>query len=154
MIDEVHNLLAGTHREQRRFLNVLRYLSNELEASLVCFGVSEAVDAFRGDVQLAQRLDEHHQPNWRDDAEFSDMIQTLVAAMPLRKKSNLKVKSLTQILALTGGVTLRIFALIKDLSIDAIVTGDECITDDAIGKWTPVWSRHARVQRRREKSGA
>ncbi len=30
MIDEVHNLLAGTHREQRRFLNVLRYLSNEL----------------------------------------------------------------------------------------------------------------------------
>ncbi|WP_084713926.1 TniB family NTP-binding protein [Thioclava pacifica] len=39
MIDEVHNLLAGTHREQRRFLNVLRYLSNELEASLVCFWV-------------------------------------------------------------------------------------------------------------------
>lgn len=31
MIDEVHNLLAGTHREQRRFLNVLRYLSIELE---------------------------------------------------------------------------------------------------------------------------
>lgn len=35
MIDEVHNLLAGTHHELRRFLNVLRYLSNELEASLV-----------------------------------------------------------------------------------------------------------------------
>ena len=104
MIDEVHNLLAGTHREQRRFLNVLRYLSNELEASLVCFGVSEAVDAIRGDVQLARRLDEHHLPNWRDDAEFSDMIQTLIAAMPLAKKSNLKVKSLKQILALTGGV--------------------------------------------------
>jgi hypothetical protein len=81
---------AGPHREQRRFLNVLRYLSNELEASLVCFGVSEAVDAIRGDVQLARRLDEHHLPNWRDDAEFSDMIQTLIAAMPLEKKSNLK----------------------------------------------------------------
>jgi len=153
MIDEVHNLLAGTHREQRRFLNVLRYLSNELEVSLVCFGVSEAVDAIRGDVQLARRLDEHHLPNWRDDAEFSDMIQTLIAAMPLEKKSNLKVKSLKQILALTGGVTSRIFALIKDLSIDAIVTGDECITDDAIAKWTPVWSRHANPHRRLEKSG-
>ena len=102
MIDEVHNLLAGTHREQRRFLNVLRYLSNELEVSLVCFGVSEAVDAIRGDVQLARRLDEHHLPNWRDDSEFSNMIQTLIAAMPLEKKSNLKVKSLRQILALTG----------------------------------------------------
>jgi len=108
MIDEVHNLLAGTHREQRRFLNVLRYLSNGLEASLVCFGVSEAVDAIRGDVQPARRLDEHHLPNWRDDAGFPDMIQTLIAAMPLVKKSNLKVKSLKQILALTGGVTARI----------------------------------------------
>lgn len=154
MIDEVHNLLAGTHREQRRFLNVLRYLSNELEASLVCFGVSDAVDAIRGDVQLARRLDEHHLPNWRDDAEFSDMIQTLIAAMPLAKKSNLKVKSLKQILALTGGVTSRIFSLVKDLSIDAIVTGQECITDDAVAKWTPVWSRHAKTQRRLEKAGA
>ena len=154
MIDEVHNLLAGTHREQRRFLNVLRYLSNELEASLVCLGVSEAVDAIRGDVQLARRLDEHHLPNWRDDAEFSDMIQTLIAAMPLQKKSNLRVKSLKQMLALTGGVTSRIFALVKDLSIDAIRSGEECITDDVITKWTPVWSRHAPVQRRLEKSGA
>jgi hypothetical protein len=153
MIDEVHNLLAGTHREQRRFLNVLRYLSNELEASLACFGVSEAVDAIRGDVQLARRLDEHHLPNWRDDAEFSDMIQTLIAALPLEKKSNLKVKSLKQILAQTGGVTSRIFALVKDLSIDSIHSGEECITDDAIAKWTPVWSRHATHQRRLERAG-
>lgn len=153
MVDEVHNLLAGTHREQRRFLNVLRYLSNELEASLVCFGVSEAVDAIRGDVQLARRLDEHHLPNWRDDAEFSDMIQTLIAAMPLAKKSNLKIKSLKQILALSGGVTSRIFSLVKDLSIDAICSGEECITDGAIATWSPVWSRHAPAQRRLEQAG-
>lgn len=154
MIDEVHNLLAGTHREQRRFLNVLRYLSNELEVSLVCFGVSEAVDAIRGDVQLARRLDEHHLPNWRDDSEFSNMIQTLIAAMPLEKKSNLKVKSLRQILALTGGVTSRVFSLVKDLAIDAIRTGEECITDDAVANWSPLWSRHSPVQRRLEQAGS
>lgn len=154
MIDEVHNLLAGTHREQRRFLNVLRYLSNELEVSLVCFGVSEAVDAIRGDVQLARRLDEHHLPNWRDDSEFSNMIQTLIAAMPLEKKSNLKVKSLRQILALTGGVTSRVFSLVKDLAIDAIRSGEECITDDAVANWSPLWSRYAPVQRRLEQAGS
>ena len=153
MIDEVHNLLAGTHREQRRFLNVLRYLSNELEVSLVCFGVSEAVDAIRGDVQLARRLDEHHLPNWRDDSEFSNMIQTLIAAMPLEKKSNLRVKSLRQILALTGGITSRVFSLVKDLAIDAIRSGEECITDDAVAKWSPLWSRYAPVQRRLEQAG-
>ncbi|OZA18809.1 MAG: NTP-binding protein [Rhodobacterales bacterium 17-64-5] len=154
MIDEVHNLLAGTHREQRRFLNVLRYLSNELEVSLVCFGVSEAVDAIRGDVQLARRLDEHHLPNWRDDSEFSNMIQTLIAAMPLEKKSILKVKSLRQILALTGGVTSRVFSLVKDLAIDAIRTGEECITDEAVANWSPLWSRYAPVQRRLEQAGS
>lgn len=153
MIDEVHNLLAGTHREQRRFLNVLRYLSNELEVSLVCFGVSEAVDAIRGDVQLARRLDEHHLPNWRDDSEFSNMIQTLIAAMPLEKKSNLKVKSLRQTLALTGGITSRVFSLVKDLAIDAIRSGEECITDDAVANWSPLWSRYAPVQRRLEQAG-
>lgn len=154
LIDEVHNLLAGTHREQRRFLNVLRYLSNELEVSLVCFGVSEAVDAIRGDVQLARRLDEHHLPNWRDDSEFSNMIQTLIAAMPLEKKSNLKVKSLRQILALTGGVTSRVFSLVKDLAIDAIRSGEECITDEAVANWSPLWSRYAPVQRRLEQAGS
>ena len=154
MIDEVHNLLAGTHREQRRFLNVLRYLSNELEVSLVCFGVSEAVDAIRGDMQLARRLDEHHLPNWRDDSEFSNMIQTLIAAMPLEKKSNLKVKSLRQILALTGGVTSRVFSLVKDLAIDAIRSGEECISDDAVANWSPLWSRYAPVQRRLEQAGS
>ena len=85
---------------------------------------------------------------------YEDLTPDMIAAMPLEKKSNLQVRSLKQILALTGGVTSRIFALVKDLSIDAIISGDECVTDDAIAKWTPVWSRHANAQRRLEKSGA
>jgi hypothetical protein len=54
MIDEVHNLLAGTHREQRRFLNVLRYLSNELEASLVCLGSVKPSMPFAGMSSLSE----------------------------------------------------------------------------------------------------
>ncbi|MHC1551272.1 hypothetical protein [Phyllobacterium sp. K27] len=93
-------------------------------------------------------------PNWRDDAEFSDMIQSLIAAMPLAKKSNLNIKPLKQILALTGGVTSRIFSLVKDLSIDAIHSGEECITDGAVVRWSPVWSRHASAQRWLEQAGS
>ena len=58
VIDEVHNILAGSQREQRVVLNTLRYLSNELKRSLVCFGVAEAREAISGDVQLARRLDD------------------------------------------------------------------------------------------------
>ena len=39
MIDEVHNLLAGSYREQRRFLNMLRFLANDLCASLVVYAI-------------------------------------------------------------------------------------------------------------------
>jgi hypothetical protein len=55
LIDEVHNILAGTWREQRVMLNTLRYLSNELKLSLVCVGIAEAREAINGDVQLGSR---------------------------------------------------------------------------------------------------
>lgn len=137
MIDEVHNLLAGTYREQRRFLNVLRFLSNDLKVSLVCFGVSDAVDAMRGDIQLARRMVDHHLPNWKEDEEFANLIITLLDAMPLKEASTLSVKSLRRILAATQGVTSMIFSMIRELAIDAIVTGEEAITDAAVAAWAP-----------------
>ena len=143
MIDEVHNLLAGSYREQRRFLNMLRFLANELSVSLVVFGVNEALDAVRGDDQLARRLDEHFLPLWEDDVEFSSLIQTLIAAMVLKKRSGLTVASLRIILKVTGGVTSRIFVMIKSLAVDAIYSGEERITDEAVAAWRPTWNKHA-----------
>jgi len=143
MIDEVHNLLAGTFREQRRFLNMLRFLTNDLKVSLVVFGVNEAVDAIRGDDQLARRLDEHYLPLWEDDVEFSRLIQTLISAMTLEKTSSLSVQSLRKILGVTGGVTSRIFIMMKAIAIEAIDGEAECITDEAVAAWQPVWSKHS-----------
>jgi hypothetical protein len=149
MIDEVHNLLAGSYREQRRFLNMLRFLANDLCASLVVFGVNEALEAIRGDDQLARRLDEHFLPLWEDDVEFSRLIQTLIAAMALERRSGLTVGSLRIILNVTGGVTSRVFTMIKSLAIDAIESGEERITDEAVNAWQPVWAKHAWNVRRR-----
>ena len=58
VLDEVHNILAGPHRDQRIILNLLRFITNELRLSLVCFGISEAREAISGDIQLARRIDE------------------------------------------------------------------------------------------------
>src|SRR5215218_2316253 len=38
VIDEIHAMLAGTFREQRIFLNALRFLANDLRIPLVCAG--------------------------------------------------------------------------------------------------------------------
>jgi Cdc6-like AAA superfamily ATPase len=49
VIDEVHNLLAGSPREQRVILQLFRHLSNELKASLVFLGIADAREAIAGD---------------------------------------------------------------------------------------------------------
>ena len=54
-IDEVHHLLAGSHREQRRALNLLKFLTNELKIVIVAVGTSDAFHALQTDVQVASR---------------------------------------------------------------------------------------------------
>jgi hypothetical protein len=68
IIDEIHSMLAGTFREQRIFLNSLRFLANDLRIPLVCLGTHEAKQALMTDQQLADRFDAFELPARRDDA--------------------------------------------------------------------------------------
>jgi hypothetical protein len=52
-IEEVHHLLAGSHREQRKALNLLKFLANELKIVVVAVGTSDAFHALQTDVQVA-----------------------------------------------------------------------------------------------------
>jgi hypothetical protein len=45
VIDEIHAMLQGTFREQRTFLNALRFLANDLRIPLICLGTNEAKQA-------------------------------------------------------------------------------------------------------------
>jgi TniB protein len=84
VLDEIHNILAGSWREQRIILNTLRFLSNELKLSLVCFGIMEARDAINGDVQLARRFDAVTLPRWTAGKEFEQLVLAIVRNLPLR----------------------------------------------------------------------
>lgn len=111
--------------------------------SLVVFGINEALETVRGDDQSARRLDEHCLPLWEDDVEFSRLIQTRIAVMALEQSSGLTVASLCTILKVTGGINSRVLIMIKSLAIDAVQTGEERITDEAVQVWQPVWTKHA-----------
>ena len=67
VIDEVHSLQAGTVREQTRFLNMLRFLGNELRIPLVCVGTQQARNALRTDDQLVRRFEALALPPWQND---------------------------------------------------------------------------------------
>jgi len=56
VIDELHNVLGGRGDGRREFLNLLRYLGNELRIPLVGVGTRDAYLAIRADDQLENRF--------------------------------------------------------------------------------------------------
>ena len=143
VIDEVHNILAGTYREQRIVLNMLRFLSNRLQISLVCFGVSDAREAIGGDVQLARRFEQLTLNRWAANEDFETLIASILRNTPLRRSSVLTPKSLRRILQITDGITANIFQMLGSLAIEAIESGTEHITDSAVEAWVPAFDTEA-----------
>jgi hypothetical protein len=131
--DEVHNLLAGSPREQRVILQLFRFFSNELKASLVCLGIADAREAIAGDApQLVRRLDQLALPRWRPDDEFQALVTAVLRSVPLRRPSSLSAQSLRHLARVTDGSTAKVFSPLNELAIEAVRTGAERITDEAV----------------------
>jgi len=132
MIDEVHAMLAGTFRQQRIFLNVIRFLANDLKVPLVCAGTDLARQAMLTDPQLAERFEAFHLERWSADQHLSQLLSSLGAILPLRRASTLGTGAVRRrVMDLTDGVTVRIFRLIETVAVDAIRNGNECITAES-----------------------
>ena len=132
IVDEIHAMLAGTFRQQRIFLNSIRFLANDLHLPLVCVGTEEAQQALLTDQQLADRFAAFELPRWKDDADFAQLLKTFAAILPLRRQSDLCPPKLRQrILSLTGGITVRVCRLLEVAAIAAIATGCEQLTIDS-----------------------
>lgn len=143
VIDEVHNILAGTYREQRIVLNTLRFLSNRLQISLVCFGVNDAREAIGGDVQLARRFEQFTLSRWAANDQFEILIALILRNTPLRQPSVLTAKSLRRMLQISEGITANLFHIVNTLAIEAIESGQERITDAAVERWEPEFDAEA-----------
>ena len=133
VIDEIHSMLAGTFREQRIFLNSLRFLANDLRIPLVCLGTQEAKQALMTDQQLADRFDAFELPAWGDDGALAQLLTSYRSLLPLREASDLCHPRLrSRLLSLTEGVTVRICRLLEAAAIQAIESGCERIDADLL----------------------
>lgn len=129
VIDELHNVLSGSAMQQRRLLNLLRWLGNELRIPLVGVGTAEALRAIRSDDQLVNRFEPHPLPLWGDDDEYFRLLSTLEAVLPLRKPSHLTDSALAgRILAASEGVLGEMIAVVIRAAVRAVETGAEAIT--------------------------
>jgi hypothetical protein len=133
IIDEVHNILAGSRLQQRRLLNVLRWLGNELQISLIAVGTAEALHAVQSDDQLANRFEPVGLPPWRAGNEYEQLLSTLEAVLPLRQPSDLVEDELaSKILASAEGILGEIVSIVTRAAVRAVSSGNEAITAELI----------------------
>jgi hypothetical protein len=148
-IDEVHNLLSGSALQQRRILNLLRWLGNELQIPLIAVGTAEALHAIHSDDQLANRFEPLGLPPWQDDEEFRNLLGTLEAVLPLRRRSDLaKAELARRILCASEGILGEIVAIVTRAAVRAVRTGAERISAKIIedcGFTSPSRRRHVEV---------
>lgn len=135
IIDEIQHILAGSYVSQRVFLNVIKYLANDLQIVIVGSGIRDALSAINTDKQLANRFEPALLPKWKMDDEYLRLLTSFEALLPLRKPSNLAEDSIAlKVLSLSGGTIGEIATILKKAATQAIKTKKECIDLQLLGK--------------------
>jgi len=128
MIDEINSILVGSARQQRYFLQLLRFLSNELQVAIVCAGVPEARFALLSDPQLRSRVADIALEPWTAGPELQAFVTMLVQGLPLRQPSPVDSAKLRRLLVTrSGGITLSICRALERAGAAAIRNGQERI---------------------------
>jgi TniB protein len=133
ILDEFNNAVAGAPVKQRRFLNAVRLMGNELEIPIVAAGTPEALAAIQSDAQLANRFEPIFLPKWQLDAEYGRFLKSVEKEFGLAKPSNLiDPKFAQKLLEVSGGTIGEFMEILRRLAIKAIRTGEEQITIDML----------------------
>lgn len=128
VIDELHNVLAGRADVRREFLNLLRFLGNELRIPLVGVGTREAYLAIRSDDQLENRFEPMTLPLWEANADLSSLLASFSSSFPLRMHSNLAAEDMARyLLTRSEGTIGELASLLTEAAVAAVDSGEESI---------------------------
>lgn len=128
IIDELHNILAGQGNRRREFLNLLRFLGNELRIPIIGVGTREAYLAVRSDDQLENRFEPVVLPLWSIGADTLSLLASFAAALPLQRPSDLATDDMAQyLLARSEGTIGELTRLLTAAAIAAVECGEESI---------------------------
>ncbi len=150
IIDEIHNVITGPVNKQRLFLNVLKYLGNDLQIPIVGLGTKEALRAIQADPQLANRFEPAALPRWRLGQEFQMLLASFERVLALRQPSRLANEPLARkLLALSEGSLGELSALLTAAAVYAVKSGTERIDETVLAAvdWIPPSERRRRAER-------
>jgi len=133
IIDELHNILAGASVKQQQFLNMIKYLGNELEISIVGCGTGDLLRAVSIDPQIQNRFTPEILSKWKMNKEFRQLLMSFESLLPLKEASNLHEKLIaSKILAMSEGSIGEVSTLLNSATIYAVRQGEEKITEDVL----------------------
>jgi Bacterial TniB protein len=133
IVDEIQHVLAGPMLRQRHFLNVIKYLGNELQIPIVAAGTHDAFNAIQTDPQLSNRFEPALLRRWTMTDEYLRLLASFEVALPLERHSRLAELPLARkILGLCEGTIGEIAALLTGAALVAIERGTEQITSSVL----------------------
>ena len=128
VIDELHNILGGKSDSRREFLNLLRFLGNELRIPLVGVGTREAYLAIRSDDQLENRFAPLILPLWEANEACCSLLASFSMALPLRQRSSIATLDMARyLLARSEGTIGELAHLLMETAVVAVESGEESI---------------------------
>lgn len=128
VIDELHNILAGNSVNRREFLNLLRFLGNELRIPLVGVGTRDAYLAIRSDDQLENRFEPVVLPLWEATEDCCSLLASFAASLPLRRLSPIATPDMARyLLARSEGTIGELAHLLMTAAVAAVESGEEAI---------------------------
>lgn len=128
IIDEIHHILAGNLNKQRAFLNVIKYLGNELQISIVGVGTKDAFRALQTDPQLSNRFEPIVLPRWKFDNDYLRLLASFERMLPLGSPSTLHETGLAaQLFSMSEGYIGELSRLLTESAAYAVEHGQEKI---------------------------
>ena len=114
IIDEIQHVLASTPSKQRGTMDTIKYLSNELDISVVLAGTEEAMRVVGTGSQLSNRFEPVKLPKWELDREYATLFVSLLEQFDVKGDKFTYGKQFIQdVYSLSGGYLGEIVAIIR-----------------------------------------
>lgn len=140
LIDEFHNALSGTLRQQQLFLSSLKRFSNLTKVRIAAAGIERVTLLLAVDEQMTSRFKQLRMPTWLPGTPMGVLLATLENRTPLRKASDLKSpQMMNAIYRRAEGSLGDTIDLVRECAIAAIREREERITKALVKglPWTP-----------------
>ncbi|WP_392713374.1 TniB family NTP-binding protein [Rhizobium ruizarguesonis] len=145
IFDEFHNALRGRPRDVEAVFAFLRRIGRQYDISPVLIGEVAIYDFVNATSEMASRFDLMAIPRWQYDESYLMLLDSLEAALPIAKASDLSNEPLARrIFSLSEGLIGEVVTIVTKAAVLAIRSGVERITKAGIDEL-----RHMPISHRR-----